>query len=504
MKKLKCILILLIFTMISAVAAQDAELDIDNLFENAEDIESPEDKGADDLGDSDEEEVKEEESSKGLDLLKKDTFTFGASFNVTLGYTSGWGNITDEDQDDETELADTEEDADFDDTALMMLSSKLTIDTSINDHFRFLQSYNVAFPAFEPKVSEFFADFDFGDLFYFRMGRQNLTWGISRYYKFANLHGRLPDNFGYEYLYDENDEDGDGDVEEHLFDSDGFWKLAAIDSADSIGNNDSYSIKLDVPIGIGGFQGLMYTRNGYFEDATYPAFDEFGWGANFNLAFKQADITVGGFYHKDLNTRFFYSVSTTLFNRLELYSEAVMVYDHADDDMLPIPYDAEADIKSDAESDENSDEYYEGDRFTPEEDPDRLDFGANLGFFIDFFEGNLEFTGEYYYNGEETEMKPIGARLGLPLVWGHNLAGGFAVKLLDKKLKIEAYSLYNISENTGVVAPIITLNLFEFLELKAAFPLIFGSERGEYMENNPNQFDRKFGFVLTAKVSGKK
>ena len=173
---------------------------------------------------------------------------------------------------------------------------------------------------------------------------------------------------------------------------------------------------------------------------------------------------------------------------MELYSEAVIAYDQADDDLLPIP--------SDAEPDEDG-------HFIPAEDPDQLDFGFNLGFFIDFFKGNLEFSGEYYYNGEETELGPLGTKLGLPLVYGHNLAGGFGVKLFDKKLNIEAYTLYNISDNSGVLAPIITFHAFDFLELKAALPFIYGSTTGEYMENNPDSLGRQFSFVLTAKVSGK-
>jgi len=454
--KLKNIVIFSVLFSISLSEgfAQESELDVDSLFEEAEDdkaVEEPDEGG----------------NAGVLDLLKDDEkLKFGASFDATIGYSAGWQ------VDDAVE---------FSDTSLMLLSSKLTLDATINGNFRFLQSYNVAYPGFTPTVSEFFADFDISDRVFFRLGRQNLTWGISRYYKFTNLHARLPENFGSHFVLDEN-QTGSGKyiIDEQLY------NLETV-SADDIGNNDSLSMKIDVPLGIGGFQGLMYTRNGFFEDSSYPAIDEFGWGLTYNLAIKQFDFTLGGFYHKDMNLRGFYSFSTTLFNRLELYSEAVISYDQKNDDYLP--YD-EANLNGDG-------------NYVLVKDTDRLDFGVNLGFYVDFFDGMLEFSGEYYYNGEETELEPLGTKLGVPLVWGHNLAGGFGASLLDGTLKIEAYTLYNISENSGALAPIITFKPLGYIELKAAFPLVYGAGDGPYMTDNPDKLGRRFSFVLSAKVSGK-
>ncbi|MBN2656534.1 MAG: hypothetical protein JXR86_05695 [Spirochaetales bacterium] len=482
MKKLFTPFAILIF-LLSPLAGQDN--DIDSLFSDAEDVPAEDaadvpsqsgdidslfSDGENASGDGQANQDQTAQNSPSLldSLINKESFHFGASFDVTVGYSPGW------------EISPEPE---FSDSALMFLSSKLTLDATVNDSFRFLQSYNVAFPAFEPKVSEFFADFDFGDLVYFRMGRQNLTWGISRYYKFTNLHARLPQDFG--YTYELNSTTGT-----HIIDSTtDTYSRVVIDSADTITDTDSYSIKMDIPIGIGGFQGLMLTRNGYFSDASTPAADELGWGGYFNLALPWADMTIGGFYHKDLNLRGFFSAQTTLFKRLELYTEAVVSYDQGMDDLLPL---------IDDEPDEN-------DQYVHEADPDSLDFGANIGFYIDFLDGMLEFSGEYYYNGEETELEPLGTKLGMSLVWGHNLAGGFALNLLDKTLKIEAYTLYNISENTGVAAPVITWKGFGFLELKAGFLFVYGSEEGTYTRENPDpsSLDRNYSLVLQAKVSGK-
>lgn len=389
-------------------------------------------------------------------LIDLKNFTFGATFDGTIGYSGGW---------------ELEDEPVFSDTAVMLMSSKLTLDARVNEHFRFFQSYSIAFPAFEPKVGEFFADFDLGGRVFFRAGRQNLTWGISRYYKFTNLPARLPEDFGYV----------------RNFNSEGAYELTAIDSDDTIADTDSYSVKIDVPVGIGGFQALMYTRNGFFSDSSNPTFDELGWGGYYNLALSSADLTVGGFYHKDMNLRGFFSGSTTLFSRLELYSEAVVSYDWQHDDLLPLPADAVA----------------AGGFYTAERDPDSLDFCANLGFYIDFFDGKLDFSGEYFYNGEETELDPLGTKLGLPLIRGHNLAAGMGVNFPGGDLRMEIYTLYCASENSGVAAPVIRWNAPGYLELKAAFPFVYGSETGTYVLENPDTKGRRFSFVLTAKVSGR-
>jgi hypothetical protein len=381
--------------------------DIDSLFEDVSEAENIE-------------EV-EQEVNILQDLVNKEGFSLGASFSAYIGYSPGWN---------------LDSDPFFEDSGLVGLSSKIILDSQISDHFRFYQSYSISYPDFEAEVSEFFADYDLNNKVYFRIGRQNLTWGISRYYTFTNLPARLPDDFS-----------SDDDAE------------------------DSFSVKLDVPVGIGGLQGLIYTREGFLEDTDYPALDEMGWGGYYNLALKQFDLTAGAYYHNELNTRAFASVSTTLLNTLELYSEFLVSYDIQNDD--------------------------------DEDIPDRLDLGANIGFFVELFSGKLELTGEYYYNGEETELEPVGAKLDLPLVWGHNLALGFSLDIIEKKLNFESYALYNISENTGVLIPVLTLNPGYSLVLKMASPLVFGSDTGTYQDYNPDDFDRDLSFVFTAKISGK-
>ncbi len=230
--------IILFFILGSVIFAQEETADIDSLFNNPEDIVN---------------ESTEEEIDVIQDLIEKENFQFSTNVNIFMGYSPGWEYLP--------WIQDNNEDPVFTDSALMGMSSKMTFDAQIGDNFRFLQSYTVAYPDYEPGVSEFFADFDLDDMVYFRIGRQNLTWGISRYYPFTNLPARIPDNFG-------------------------------INNSNSLDDNDSFAVKMDIPIGIGGAQGLIYMRNGFFYDPTYPSMNEIGWGSYYNLALKQADITI--------------------------------------------------------------------------------------------------------------------------------------------------------------------------------------------------------------------
>ena len=425
-------IILFISAGITLNAQQQAE-SINSLFENAKDIEA----------NSEQKDSTSNDKNIPEKLIKKENFSLGMNVNLTFGYSPGWKYFPWEAEDIGY--------SNFEDSSLMAMSSKITMDAQFAENFRFFQSYTVSYPEFNPKVSEIFADYNINNLVYLRIGRQNLTWGISRYYPFTNLPARLPDNFG-------------------------------INNSDSIDDNDSFAIKMDIPIGIGGFQGLLYTRNGYFSNQDYPALDEIAYGAYYNLASKQADTTIGVFYQKDLNIRGFTSISTTLFDKLELYTEGLISYDQENNDKLPLPFDAL-------------------DGAVPKDDPDRLDFGANIGFLIGFLSDKLQLSGEYYYNGEETELDPLGAQF--PLFWGHNISGGITLKL--NKNRIKSYSLfkYNFNENSGIFIPSLSMEVFQNMKLNIAVPVIFGAKNAGYFQNNPDPYNRQFSLILTIQINGK-
>ena len=156
-------------------------------------------------------------------------------------------------------------------------------------------------------------------------------------------------------------------------------------------------------------------------------------------------------------------------------------YDQANNDMLPLSSNAAPDA-------------------TPEKDPDRLDFGANIGFLVNFFSGNLKVSGEYYYNGEETELKSLGTQF--PLFWGNNFAAGISFKWDNGKNRVNSILLYNTNENSGVIIPSLSIEPEQFLKLTFSIPIILGSDTGGYAQNNPDPSGRQFSFVVMASLNG--
>lgn len=394
---------------VSPQNASDDQVDIDSLFNNAEDItESPSDN--------------ENDIDLLNELVQKNNFTLKGNFRFAAGYSPGWSDFTSI--------------LDYDDMPVFDMSSALSLDFQISPDFRVFQTYSISFPEFKPGISEFFADYDIADKLFLRLGRQNLTWGISRNFPFTNLPARLPDNFG-------------------------------IANSDDIEDTDSYALKVNIPVGIGGFEALAYTRNGYFVNPDAPALNEIGLGSTYNLAFRLADFTLGSFYHDSMNFRSYYSISTTLFKDLETYSEGLVSLDLKNDDT----------------------------------DPDSIDLAVNIGFYKEFYSGKLMLNGEYYYNGEETELDYAGS--AYPLFYGHNIAMGISSKLYKNTTRLYSQLKYNLNDNSGVIIPGFKIDGLQNLSLVFAVPIVIGPKTGGYFTNNPDTKNRQISVILSLILSGK-
>ncbi len=385
------------------------ELDIDSLFEESSEIE----------------EVPDKETSEDVDLLKdilrNESFSIYTSFNLNLGYSLGSMTLPGEIQD----------------SAFLKNSSVISLDTQVSPVFRVLQKYTLTYPGFEPEVTEFFADYTVADCLFFRAGRQNVTWGISRNFPYTNLPARLPDDFPEE-------------------------------------ETGNYAVKLNIPVGVGGFEALFYTRDGYFTDPALPELEEFGLGGKFNLALSGIDISIAGFYQKDMHFRSVFYGSTTILGKYEIYGEALGSYDfNAPDTEVPTP---------------------EGKVDNP------FDKSLSAGFYFDHFNGNLEVNGEYLFNGEESELEVYGAQF--PLFWGHNLAFNMSLKTFNKKLKLFTQIKIDLSDSSGYLLPGVSFAPLENLELGFAVPMFFGRENSSYVTENLDVLDRKYSVVIGAKLSG--
>ncbi|MBN2444211.1 MAG: hypothetical protein JXJ04_22800 [Spirochaetales bacterium] len=434
--KLRVIILIVTLVVVNSLFSQGTDLpdenNIDSLFEDNPDPEAtpepqdpeatmtpePQDPGKDDSGDL------------LSDVLKKSDLTLGAEFKFYIGYSPGWDRLF-WDVDGITELH-------YLDTTFMIMQSIYTLNFQISKEFRVLQKYTMNFPEFDTKVTEFFCDYIILDSLFLRIGRQKLTWGISRNFPFTNLMARIPDNIN-----------------------------------PDLTDPDSYSVKMNIPIGIGGLEALVFTREAFFPDADLPAMEDMGYGTNLNIATHLIDINLGTYYHEALHYRSYGSLSFTLFDKLEVYAEGLVAVDTGFDE------NAEADLSGNP-----------------------VDGSFNLGFYLDFFSGNLEINGEYFFNGEESECEVKGA--GYPLFYGHNIAANISLKVFHKKLRLFSQYKCNINEESHVLIPGMTIDILPHFSLLFTIPVILGSPDGGYYTENPDTEHRAISFVFALLLSGKK
>ncbi len=417
-------------------------IDIDSIFEEDEETEGLEDEeepaGKPSGEPSDEEEEPEEEKSLLERVVQKADFTFEGNFRFLTGYVPGFSYTTPE--------GDASETLRYNDSAAFKVSSVLSLDFRVSPEFRVFQKYSLTFPDFTPEVTELFCDYSILNAVFFRIGRHRVTWGQSRNFSFTNLPNRVPDGY-----------------------------VPELDVA------DSYAMKINVPVGIGGVEALVHTRRGYFENPNAPGIDEIGFGGNLNLAVKYFDLTGGIFYHKLLNLRAYGSFKTTLFGRLELYAEGLIAHDL---DYIDPTGEEEVPVEEDVRVD------------------NQTDLSVNVGFFIDFFSQNLELNGEYFFNGEESELQV--KYTTFPLFYGHNIAANFSLKLFEKKFRLFTQFKYNFNEKSGLIIPGFILDILPNCDITLAVPIILGSTEGGYFLENPDPENRPLSLVFSIVLSGKK
>ena len=436
------IILLCIFPFHSISAQNDNLLDtendsVDSLFE-----ESPEDKDSaqdTDKNDTQEKEEKEntaeteaEEPDQGtqlVDIVRSSSVSLSGNFSFNVGYMAGYNKVPwVPGSSDSGNLGGSTQ------STLVTSNSLMGLNFRFAPSFRVFINFRFAFPTFKTQIGEFFADYSIKDAVFFRGGRQIITWGISRYYKFTNLTARLPDVFPDP---DYNVKEGD----DFLFDA------------------DSYSLKVNIPVGTGGFELLGFTRNGFSPDPYHPSKEAIGWGGTYNLAIPQFDWTIGSFYQKDLGLRGFSSFKTTLFKKLETYTEALGAY--------------------------NNGEY---------------SFGVNVGMLLGLFDQKLQLSGEYYYNGERHDLRVKGSQF--PLIYGHNISAGIAYYALDRKLNPFAQISYNINENSGICVPGLRWNAVSFVTVSTYVPIVFGSKDGTYFTDSPASSGKGVSFVILVSLHG--
>ena len=348
------------------------------------------------------------------DGIRKKGFTLDAGFHFVGGYSPGWKEGT------------------YLHVVGAEAISSLGLDFQISNTLRIKQTIGFSFPSLSIEVKEFFLDYNINDRFFLRAGKHTVNWGISRNYQFANLLNRAP--------------------------------------ASNAAPGDPYTVKIDIPVGIGGAQLLMLARHASIVDDNKLSFREIGFGGKYNIALRSVDIDLSLLYHNELSLFGAVSLKTTLFKNTEVYLEGLAAVAH---NMW-----------------------------------NEFRFSGNLGFLQEFFGNKLSLNAELFYNGENEAywFRPeniLQDSASIPFIPGINTALNVVWRPISwKNLKIYGQFLYGFTENTGQLLPGISFTPFSNMTIYLAANIITGSTEGTYYKNNDDKEKRPFSINLAVSIRG--
>jgi hypothetical protein len=349
--------------------------------------------------------------SGALAALKASGLSVNTSFSFAGAYAPGW-NEAPWFWDDFEPV--------FNQPGGAIMEGSLSLAFTISKELKVQTSFTFSYPGLAILIGDFYLDYELKERFFLRAGKYIQNWGYSSNFPFTNLPARTPD---------------------------------------ATTGGDSYAVRLDVPIGIGGLQLLAMTRTGYITRPDRIGYKEIAFGAKYNLAFTWADINLGSYYYVGMPLRFFYSLKTTLnrFFDTEFYTEGLAAVSHQ-----------------------------------TWKDPV---FSFNAGVINTFFNKKLSINAEVYYNGEadaywfndkniynETEITRLygGLNLCLNVIY----KPGFA----DLALFLQA--LYYPSGDSFQLVPGLRFVPFRHVTVNLAVPMALGSRDGVYYYPNGTTIDK--------------
>jgi hypothetical protein len=356
-----------------------------------------------------------------IENMSRSRVTLFATYNFLGGFAPGWNELPWYDEKEYSYILGAKMEALL--GLLFQLSRNLQVWNSF--YFSIPPDSNNIFT-----LKEFYFDYDFNNIFLVRGGQYEVSWGISPFYPFTNLPARIPEE-------------------------------------SAVG--DSYIVKLDIPIGLGGLQFLGMTRYGFMEDPKSPRFNEIAFGAKYNLALSSVDIDFGLYYFKKMPFRFFTSLKTTL-GKTEMYVEGLVA--------------------------------------TLTETRDVVYYSGNLGLVRDFFDGKVTAATEVFYNGEPgaywyRAKEDIREAESNPLFEGWNGAFSFIIRPGITGMRIFNRLLYSYEMNSLQLVPGISLRPASQLAITLSVPMSLGSrDKNSYYNHNEDFNNRPFSIILGVNISG--
>lgn len=315
-------------------------------------------------------------------------------------------------------------------------------DIRVSPDLSFFQSVKLSIPSMKFAFYEFYADYILLDRVYFKIGKFDYSWGIG----YAN--------FRYTDIISQVPESTNGNP------------------------GDLYIGKMLFPVFISGImlcdiEILTFTRDS-FVNVNSPELNNFAVGVKLNFPQKWADMDIGMVYYKLMPLRSFFSLKTTLFKRLEIYSEVMASVDTLSDNKTYV--------------------------------------SGSFGFYNDFFNGKFKINGEFFWSGEEnakilTNDNPLqDEKSVVPFIPGPN----FAFKIDYKpgvlfNFRVGVQFRYALWDNSGQVVPGITIEPAHHLKIYIAMPLVVGTNSGKpysYYASNIDKYNKPFSFIIALSLSG--
>jgi hypothetical protein len=401
---------------------------------------------------------------------KKTGFSISADYDFTGGFFPGW-----------SEAPWTGNDAKQTQLPGIIMASSLGFDFQISDNFFARNVLTFSFPYFTIAVSDFYFDYTINKRVFIRAGKTKASWGISPNYAYTNLLVRSPSKgqYGSDFYYLEEGEPGKADK--------------SVIRYTAPAKNETYIIKTDIPLGIGGIQFITMVHDDFFTPTNIQR-ELIAAGGKFNMAFTWADIDLGFLYQDIMPLRGFVSVKTTL-GSTELYAEALAAAGNTElyNDGLPTA------------DDNGNPRQPTGRRRTW----DQFDLSGSIGIVQPFFDNKLRINGEFFYNGEEyafwvTEedvTKKIEQEVS-PFIKGVNLAFNISYKPRRMGFNFFLNCLYGVGENTAQLVPGFTFSPLSHITIAVAVPMALGSPEGTYYKDNADRNNRPFSIALAVSFGG--
>ena len=395
---------LLLMTGLSAQEQDSLDWDIASVFDEPE-LETP--------GDTTPPPPAPPQSTSVSSLLQRPGIRFTADYAFHTGLIPGWHRLP------WAENWNTEE---YFLDRFIGINISFAIDTQISQSFRVFSrihfdvpSDSSAFAGF--RMGDFFFDYSLFNTVFLRGGKYDMSWGISPNYGFSNLVRRIPEGSS---------------------------------------TSDTYTLRLNIPVGRGGFQFVTLTRAHLMRANTAPQWSDFGVGGKYNFAHRFIDVDAGGYYQDGMPFRAFVSLKTTLWD-IELYNEWVAAI-------------------ADGESE------------TP------FSGAFNIGFARSFFDERLELNGEFLFNAEKSTFwyRPQSSLRSAAIhsfLEGPNLAFNVLFRPWRNDQHFFVRLLYAPAEQSAQIVPGVRIRPIPHLELSLAVLTTFGDEDGHFFQNTMYETD---------------